>query len=108
MRFSFIVILCFFSAWVCFSQNSNSIYNQAVEEYDAESYKQSRQNFKLAKQQFLNQKNISSLVNCLSNLQTAKKTTSVSPKIEDYSIGELEIKVILFGLDNSILVGKII
>lgn len=65
MRFSFIVILFFIATFVCFSQNSYSLYKQAIEEYDAEAYEQSLEKFQLAKQQFQNQKDISNVVNCL-------------------------------------------
>lgn len=37
----------------------------------------------------------------------AQQTQTTLPKIEDYSKGELEIKVTPFGLENSISVGKI-
>lgn len=37
----------------------------------------------------------------------AQKTPTTLPKVEDYSKGELEIKVTPFGLENPIQVGKI-
>lgn len=58
----FVLIYC-----ICFGQNK-SIYEKAIKEYNTESYKLSYLNFQLAKQQFLNQKDIPKTINCLAYL----------------------------------------
>ncbi|MBC8754058.1 CHAT domain-containing protein [Kordia sp. YSTF-M3] len=89
MRFSLIVLLFFIETFTCFSQNSNTYYEKAKEQYNAEQYEQSLENFQLAKQQFLNQQNALDVVICLSYISKIKSIQSDYNSSLDYSIEAL-------------------
>ncbi|OUS01396.1 hypothetical protein A9Q86_06315 [Flavobacteriales bacterium 33_180_T64] len=89
MRFSLIIILFFIGTFPCFSQNNNSYYKKALEQYRAEVYQQSLENFQLAKTQFLNQQNTLNVVICLSYISTIKSLQSDYKSSLNYSIEAL-------------------
>ena len=76
MRFSFVVFLFFIETCSCFSQNNNAYYQIAVEQYNSEAYETSLDHFQLAKKQFLDQNNVSQVVNCLTYISKIKSLQS--------------------------------
>ncbi|WP_296380154.1 CHAT domain-containing protein [Winogradskyella sp.] len=76
MRIRFVILFVLSPIFTCFSQSEIAYYSTALAQFEAKNYQQSLDDFQLAKQEFLNQKDFPKVINCLSYISKIKSLQS--------------------------------